>query len=94
MKITVQFTTQLKATLGHSSEELDLESPASVGDAIAHLRKIHGHKLCGLLYDERGELLPSVLVCVGDGQISADNASESELNEGECVTLLSAISGG
>jgi molybdopterin converting factor small subunit len=92
VRITVLFTTQLKAALGKSSEELELDRPARVGDVLERLRERHGDALQGLLYDAAGKLLPSVLLCVGDEQVSADHSVE--LREGDTITLLSAISGG
>lgn len=92
MQITVNYTTQLKAALGKPAEELDFDHPATVGDVLDRLRELHGEALQGLLYDAAGKLLPSVLVCVGDEQVSADRGGE--LCERDTITLLSAISGG
>jgi molybdopterin converting factor small subunit len=92
VKILVQYTTQLKAALSRSSDELELPPPVNIAGVISSLREIHGDALLDLLYDERGELLPSVLVSVDDEQVAANDTSE--LRDGTCITLLSAISGG
>ena len=92
MKITIHYTTQLKAALGNASEVLDVDRRATVVDVVSLLCDRHGDVLNGLLYDDEGQLLPSVLVCVGDEQVPIDDPAE--LQDGACVTLLSAISGG
>lgn len=92
MQITVNYTTQLKAALGKSVEELDFDDRATVRDVLDRLRELHGETLQGLLYDAAGRLLPSVLLCVGDEQVNIDHGVE--LRDGDAMTLLSAISGG
>ncbi len=92
MQITVNYTTQLKAALGKSSEELEVNGPVLIGDVLNQLRERHGEALQGLLYDSAGMLLSSVLLCLGDEQVSVDHGGE--LRDGDAITLLSAISGG
>lgn len=92
MRITVQYTTQIKTALGAASEEIELPDGATLPELIMQLVARRGDPLESLLLDDRGRPLPSIIFCVGDQQI--DYHSPVPLAEGDEVTLLSAISGG
>jgi molybdopterin converting factor small subunit len=92
MLIRVIYTTQVKAALGFAVEEVELDTPGTLGHLIATLAERHGDTLRQVALTDAGELLPSILICVGEEQIGHDMAHP--LNDGDEVTLLSAISGG
>jgi molybdopterin converting factor small subunit len=92
MTVTVAYTTQLKAALGMASEQIELDSPAAVSDLLQALRDRHQAAFADLVFGADNQLLPSVLLCVGDDQI--DPNKHHPLKDGDVVTLLSAISGG
>ena len=92
MKLTIHYTTQLKAELGIDSEELVLPDGSRFADVVSALAERHVLAFQRLVIDDRGRLLPSILPCVGDEQIlSGENP---DLSDGDDVTFLSAISGG
>jgi|GEM_PF-6084497 len=89
MEVTVLFTTQLKAALGRSDQQVSLAENATVKDAIAALAQQHPDHFAKLVMVD-GELLPSILLSVNDQQVDID----ASLKQGDTLTLLSAISGG
>ena len=89
MEVTVLFTTQLKAALGRSDQDLSLADEATVKDAIDSLAKQHPDHFAKLVMAD-GKLLPSILLSVNDQQVEID----ATLKHGDTLTLLSAISGG
>ncbi len=92
MKVRVNYTTQLKAALGLSSQDIHVELPCTASQLIQQLGQQHGPAFQQLVQDEHGELLPSILLCVGNEQASRDGALP--LKEGDDITIVSAISGG
>ena len=92
MKLTIVYTTQIKAALGVGSQQVDLPPPKSTGELLAILAEQLGPDFRRLTLDAAGRPLPSVLVCVGDEQVPA--GAPLTLRDGDVVTLLSAISGG
>ena len=89
MQVTIAFTTQLKAALGKSEETVDLPGGASVRDAVSALARQYPEQFLQFVMSDGG-LLPSILLSVNDRQVNADE----EVQEGDTITLLSAISGG
>lgn len=89
MEVTVAFTTQLKAALGKSEHTVTLDDGATVGQAIQSLSDIYPDEFSRLVL-AGDQLMPSILLSVNDGQVQAD----TEVFDGDTITLLSAISGG
>jgi molybdopterin converting factor small subunit len=92
IKIHVHYTTQLKAELGIEGEELEIAPPCQFTDLLQRLIVRHPAEFQRLVVDESGKLLPSILLCVDDQQISP--CPETTLEDGASVMFLSAISGG
>ncbi len=92
MTITVVYTTQLKAALGVSQEQIELGTPCNLATLLDALRQRHASVFSELVSDAKGRLLPSMIICVDDEQIDA--SSETVIQAGSTVTFLSAISGG
>lgn len=92
MKVHVHYTTQLKAELGIAAEEIEIEGPCQCADLLKRLIDRHPAEFQRLVVDESGQLLPSILLCVNDQQVSP--RLETTLDDGASVTFLSAISGG
>lgn len=92
MKITVAYTTQLKAALGVASEDIEVEADATVGDVVKQLAALHSDEFSQFVLNGEGQLLPSIILCVGEEQIAPGDATP--LRDGDTVTFLSAISGG
>ena len=92
MNITAVYTTQLKAALGVAAESLDVADEATIGTLIAALSDRHADDFTRLVLDDAGNLLPSIILCIGDEQVAP--GSNQPLSDGDSVTFLSAISGG
>jgi len=83
---------QLKQAAGAAGEEIALPAPCVVRDVLLALADRHGAPLRSLLLDAGGSLQATILVFVGDEQVSANDGVA--LNDGDVVTLLSPIAGG
>ncbi len=92
MPITVQYETLLKRAAGTGSEILDVDGPQDVRSLILQIAGRKGDPLQSLLVDAAGELRSSVLIFIGDRQVSAGESPA--LQDGDIVTLMSPISGG
>ena len=92
MRVTIDFTTQIKAALGIGQACVDIQPGTTVETVLRSFQQAHPDPFSQLVFDGRGALLPSLLICVNDEQIAAPG--ERELSDGDTVTLLSAISGG
>ena len=92
MKVSVVYTTQIKAALDLAEEAVDVAEGATAVDLLRHLADKHGSTFGELVFSADGALLPSLLLCVGDEQLTSP--AEQSLGDGDVVTLLSAISGG
>lgn len=92
MRISVQYTTQLKASLGVPEEEIELPPSSSVNDLVERLKVQHGEAFTKFALDASGTLLPNLVVCVDDQQVTLPD--QVDLTEGSTVMFLSAISGG
>jgi molybdopterin converting factor small subunit len=92
VNITAIYTTQLKAALGKATESIELADDATIGTLIAALTERHGDDFTRFVLDQAGNLLPSIILCIGDEQVAPGN--DTPLADGDSVTFLSAISGG
>jgi molybdopterin converting factor small subunit len=82
----------VRAALGVSSETIELPADCTVRQFLVALTRRHEPRLRGLVVDDRGRLLPAIMLCVNAEQIMALDARN--LADGDDVLLMSAISGG
>ncbi len=92
MNVTVTYTTQIKAALELASETVEVAEGTSALDLLRQLADKHGETIATLVFTSAGDLLPSMLLCVGDEQLTSP--AEYSMQDGDTLTLLSAISGG
>ncbi len=92
MKITVHYLAQLRQAAGTGSEQIELDTAATVADLARRLAETHGDPLRRLLFDASGSLQPTNLFFIGETQ--AQPADRLSLQEGDVVTVLSPIAGG
>lgn len=92
MKVTVEYTAQVKQAAGISAEEVELDKTCSVQDLVTWIAAAHGDPLRGILLDADGDVHPSLLLFVGDTQVRPRDSAP--LNDRDVVTILSPISGG
>ena len=92
MHVAVRYMAQLRQAAGTSSESVALEGPCSVRQLLLRLAERHGRPLRDLLLDAGGGPQPTVLVFVGDQQVSWE--TPVTLRDGDQVTVLSPMAGG
>ena len=92
MLVKIQYTTQLKAAIGFSEEEIQMPDGSTISDVIELLAHKHAEAFRQLVLDTSGQIYPSILLCVNDEQVDAGDSQP--IADGSVVTFLSAISGG
>ena len=92
MAITVHYETLLKRAAGTSSEVIDLDGSHDVRDVVRRIAEQRGDPLRSQLVDAAGELRSSVLIFIGDRQVSL--REPNPVADGDMITLMSPISGG
>lgn len=92
MKITVEYSAQLKRIAGTGSQVVEVDSDGSIRTVIEKVAGEHGDDFRGFTLNGTGDLQPTILLCVNDEQVSW--ASPPPLNDGDVVSLLSPIAGG
>ena len=92
MKLRIHYTTQLKAELGIDTEEIEVPEGSRFSNVLGMLTQRYPDAFGRLVVAVDGRLMPSILPCIDDEQISPDD--DPVLEAGSSVTLLSAISGG
>jgi molybdopterin converting factor small subunit len=92
MNVDVYYTTQLRTALGRSQQRVTLDGGSTLGQLLRQLAQAHPAVFATHVIDAQGQLLPGVMLCVGDQQVTQPDAHV--LQEDAAVTILSAISGG
>ena len=91
MRVTVEYTAQLRQVAGTTREQLDLDAGCTLADLVRRVAAARA-PLAPLLLDSAGDPRRSILLFVGDDQARCD--TPVELRDGDSVTLLSPVSGG
>jgi len=92
MKVTVKFWGQIKAATGHASETIEVEDNLTAQELVGRLAEERGDPLRKHLLDADGKPRSSLLLVVGDDQVSWE--TPRKLADGDMITLLPPISGG
>jgi len=92
MTITLKYLAQLRHVAGVGSEPVELAKPCSVKELIQRVAQRRGEPLRRWLINEAGTLQPTILLFLGDVQVTGQE--DVELNDGDVITLLSPIAGG
>ena len=92
MQVTVEYAAQVKRAAGVASESVDVEDSCSIRDLLTQVAAARGEALKNILFDDNGELHPSILLFVGNEQIRWD--TPIKLKNRDVVSVLSPISGG
>ncbi len=91
MAVTVRIPTPLR-TLTGGNEEVLLESPATVGDALEQMEKKHPGVKDRLL-DEKG-VRKFINIYVGEEDIRFLDNLGTKLKDGDQISIVPAIAGG
>ena len=92
MKITIEYSAQIRRTLGVSEETINLVDSQSLHDLISHLAEKHGQLFKDLILDVEGNLSRMILASVNSVQVQ--ESTSVYLRDGDRVNLMSPISGG
>lgn len=92
MTITITYETQLKRAIGTASESIDVPDAANAVDVVRAAAGRHDAEVANMLLDTDGNVRSSVLMFVGDQQITRD--TRHQLTDGDTIILMSPISGG
>lgn len=92
MSITIQYETLLKRAAGTASDIVEVDGTCDVREVVHQIAHRRGDPLESLLLDASGKVRSSVLIFLGDRQVSASDSHV--IRDGDVVTLMSPISGG
>jgi molybdopterin converting factor small subunit len=92
MKVTVEYAAQVKKAAGIASEDVEVSEQTTAQDVVRQVARAHGGGLSDLILNGDGNLHPSILLFVGDDQITWD--LPASLVDRDVVTILSPVSGG
>lgn len=92
MKVTVEYSAQLRKTIGCAAEELEVDSGATVQQTVTRIAKREGQPVEGLLLAKEGRPSSSILLCVNDEQVFW--STPRALEEGDTITITTPIAGG
>ena len=90
MRISVEYTAQLRMQAGCKAETFDLPPDANLKCALQAIVIKHGRDVADLLLDDTQAPASTVLCFVADEQVDWDTL----LSNGDVVTLMTPISGG
>ena len=94
MKIQVRFIATLRHLLGVKSVDLEIPCPMKLIDILNLLAEKYGEKFRKSVFDEGGKVKEEFLILVNDAEISVLNGLNTEISDGDTVTLLPTIHGG
>lgn len=92
MKITLQYETQIKRAVGTGAETIEAADGADAAEVLRTAAERHDESVRAMLLTDNGQLRPSLLMFVGDQQVSRQTSVP--LTDGDTVTVMLPISGG
>lgn len=92
MNIRIRFTAQLKDKAGLGTDQIVLNSNEKIQSLLRRLVERYGHDFGQILFDEKGFYRNSNLIALNGFQVNY--VENSDLKEGDEVTILSPVSGG
>lgn len=91
MNIKVEYTAQLRAASDTTEESYEFESETSFGQLLRAIQDRHGEPLVAMLMDDESQLHRWILA---DRSGSLVRESQTALEDGDTIRLMSPISGG
>jgi molybdopterin converting factor small subunit len=92
MKVVVEFFGPAREATGVARETVEVTEPTTAPDLVVRLARERGGRLARLLLGPDGHLGASVLLAVGDRQMSVDD--QGPLRHGDEVLVIPPVSGG
>ncbi len=92
MRVTIEYFGSARESAGVAREVLQVEAPTSAKRLVTDLAIARGGRLMTLLLTSDGQLSGSVLIAVGDRQLTAQQ--DVQLSEGDEILVIPPVSGG
>lgn len=92
MLITLEYTAQLRRAAGCRSEQFDLPAGGTLLQLLHLAAENHAPEFRQQLFTLAGERQPALLLFLRDQQLPVE--ANPVLTDGDCVTIMSPISGG
>lgn len=92
MQIRIRYEAQAKQAAGIGSETIDVDEPCRVSDCIHQIANTHAGTLKSILLNAEGKIQSTLLLFREDEQIGAGD--DTELSDGDTLTIMTPISGG
>jgi len=94
LKVQIRFIATLRHLLGVKSVDLEIPCPMKLLEVLNLLAEKYGEKLRKAIFDENGKVKNEFLILVNDAEISVLNGLNTEISDGDVITLLPTIHGG
>jgi molybdopterin converting factor small subunit len=91
VRVTVEYFGAAREAAGLAREAIECDPPCPAAELVAQIARNRGGRLAHLLLTDN-RLSPSVLLAVGDRQVTADD--RVPLRDGDEITVIPPISGG
>jgi MoaD family protein len=92
MKVKVNYFGQFKQITGKETDDKDCPETIGLCQFLTEIASHYGHKFKTAVFDQADQLRPSVVVLVNGNVVDKDRPPS--LNDGDEVSLLTAIGGG
>lgn len=92
MKVTLEYTAQLRRAAGVRRQELEVPEASRISAVLRHAALLHGQEFERVVFTREGKLQSALLVFCGERQVHL--ADDPVLESGAAVTVMSPISGG
>ena len=92
MEVRVEYFAQIKKTIGKAHEWVSLTSPPVLDHLLRLLYERNSPEFRSIVFDEKGNVLPSVMISLNYEQI--EHGCAWPLKQGDTVSILSPMSGG
>jgi MoaD family protein len=94
MKVRVQYTAQLRASVGRGEDELELAEGSSLADLLSHLASCWDRAAQVHILSDTGQPRLSLLLVVNGMAVAVSDSSKTNLRAGDVITLMPPIAGG
>jgi molybdopterin converting factor small subunit len=94
MRVRVQYTAQLRATVGRGEEELVLAEGSSLADLLSYLASSWDRAARAHILTDSGQPRLSLLLVVNGLAVAVSDAGRTILHAGDVITLMPPIAGG
>ncbi len=94
MALKVKFYSLFKINLKKSGEEYELENPITISELINYLDEDYDQYFSNKLLDDKGFISPGSIILVNGKNVLHVNELDTEVKDGDIVTLFPPSAGG